>query len=686
MITLNTQIKLNSKLEALSSIKMAVSALQRDIANTCYNTAIPGMDITLEQAPDIKEECFIIKVKDNTLSIVASDELGFIYGIYHVSKTFLGVHEFWFWNEQKFTKKEGYEVPSDYYYASRPFAVRFRGWFVNDEVLIDGWQIDGSRQKPWEMVFEALLRCGGNMTIPGTDENAHIYCDLASKMGLWITHHHAEPLGAQMFLRAYPDLEASYDKHPDLFEKLWIEAIERQKGKKVLWNVGFRGQGDRPFWADDPAYDTDEKRGRLISKLIRRQIDLLKSYDKNAICCSNLYGETMELYKKGLIDIPEDVIFIWADNGFGKMVSRRQGNHNPRVPALPEVGAKGRHGIYYHASFYDLQAAAQMTMFPNSPVFVARELARVCDHNAKDYWIINCSNVKPHAYILALIARLWENGADGDELNLDEFCTRYCSDYFGQKNAGLVSDLYKLWPSYCPKYGPNEDDRAGEQFAQHGARVLMTGLVTNYNGDDPASTRAAAQWRWFSGKDKLIEQVQDYKKIIDGAVSGYRKYLDKCLDAESKMDSQGKELLEDLLIWQVQYHYYGYLGALHICKAIEKSLLPQPDFLDAFYEAGLAAKAFRDGYDNMRSHEKGVFVGFFDNDCEADIRQSYYASKSLMGFLRFHGDGPHFYEWQRRFQQGAGGEKVHLILRIRKHLTDDELWKMIHEHKNRPSK
>lgn len=60
----------------------------------------------------------------------------------------------------------------------------------------------------------------------------------------------------------------------------------------------------------------------------------------------------MELYQQGLIELPDNVIMIWADNGYGKMVSRRQGNHNPRVPALPGEGlGDRRHGVYYHVSF-----------------------------------------------------------------------------------------------------------------------------------------------------------------------------------------------------------------------------------------------------------------------------------------------------------------------------------------------
>lgn len=118
----------------------------------------------------------------------------------------------------------------------------------------------------------------------------------------------------------------------------------------------------------------------------------------------------MELYQQGCLDLPDEVIKIWADNGFGKMVSRRQGNSNPRVKALPPQGDTGAHGLYYHASFYDLQAASHITMLPNSTEFVCEELTNALRHGVDDYWLINCSNVKPHAYLLDYIAQLWQNG------------------------------------------------------------------------------------------------------------------------------------------------------------------------------------------------------------------------------------------------------------------------------------
>jgi hypothetical protein len=685
------------------AVRRAVSALERDIRNTCLRSGGGFLDIVLKKEECIpkeeyiQKECFVIKaLEHNKLGIYASDDLGLIYGIYHISKTFLSVGEFWFWNEQVFKKKRGYQVPDDYTYESKPYKVRFRGWFINDEVLLSEWKpvVDGSVKEdyPWEMAFEALLRCGGNMTIPGTDFNAARFRDLADEYGLYITHHHAEPLGAEMFSRVYPKLEASFDKYPDLFIGLWEKAIAKQKKYHVIWNLGFRGQGDRPFWADDPSYDTKAKRGQLISKLIRKQYEMVRSHDAGAVCCTNLYGEIMELYQGGYIDLPDDVIRIWADNGYGKMVSRRQNNHNPRVMALPGSGDTGAHGIYYHASFYDLQAAAMMTMLPNSPEFVADELCEVLKRGGDDFWIINCSNVKPHTYYLDLIAVFWRDGISRDQndkkYTISNHLSAYVDRYYDSALNKKVEKAYSLWPYYSVKYGPNEDDHAGEQYANHCARILADSFIRQYHiiendVDGHHKIAPSLELQWACDRHSLKDQVYYFKEKYEDAVEGYKEYLGFCMSVEDKLKAAGDKkaaiVFDDNLICQVQYLYYSYLGALHICSSIEAVLEGTGDerFIKAFYEAGLSSKVFKKGYDTMRSHEHGIWKGFYANDCESDIRQSYYVAQSLMSYLRVLGDGPHFYKWQRKYQQDAGGDKVLLILRLKSHITDDKMWELI---------
>lgn len=714
------QININSKITGDIKdipVQKALQALERDLKNTCKESSEKGLTIRLILAGTAAEtdnaeesisydaavEHFTMDRSPQELTITSFSSLGLIYGIYHISRTFLKVHPFWFFNEQELVKEVEHVVPEDYHYESRSFRVRFRGWFINDEVLFDGWREKVGENFPWEMAFEALLRCGGNMTIPGTDHNAHRYKSLARDYGLWITHHHAEPLGAEMFARAYPELDASFKKYPDLFRGLWKKAIEDQKTCKVIWNLGFRGQGDRPFWADDSSYDTPQARGQLMSDIIMEQYNLVKESDPDAICCTNLYGETMELYRDGYLKLPEDVIMIWADNGFGKMVSRRQNNHNPRVYALPSLGDEGAHGIYYHASFYDLQAAGQMTMLPNSTEFVAKELYDILDHSANDFWIINSSNVKMHTYYLDLIARMWQQGTELKNASPIEVAKEhnesFCRDYFGDKLADAAGYLYGLWPKYAVSYGSNEDDHAGEQFSNHGSRVLVSAFISNFNRFDPVNTRADMSLEWICPSDKLLTQVKFYLDKFKEGANNYREYLDKCKAAIDAVvcDTSDDALiasaraLDNNLVFQVEYMYYSNLGALFACQAILACLeggdsgdAVKSDFLSAFYEAGVAAKAFREGYYKMRGHEYGIWEDFYKNDCEADIRQSAILMESLMSYLRVLGDGPHFYQWQRRFQSDAGGDRILLILRLKEHLTDMELWDLMNESKENP--
>ena len=73
----------------------------------------------------------------------------------------------------------------------------------------------------------------------------------------------------------------------------------------------------------------------MISNIIKKQCDIVKKYVKNPVFCTNLYGEIMELYKDGYIELDDGIIKVKADNGYGKMVTRRRDNHAARVSSMP---------------------------------------------------------------------------------------------------------------------------------------------------------------------------------------------------------------------------------------------------------------------------------------------------------------------------------------------------------------
>lgn len=664
-VIVDTQIK-------SEPIQRAVLRFYRDLAMV-LELADKGMrekysgKICLEKG-ELPAEEFYIKVESSRKMIItASEELGFIYALLHISEHCLGILPFWFWNDQKFVKKKEILIPfTEYVSEKKPVA--FRGWFINDEVLISHWKAEKNAEYPWEMALEALMRCGGNTVIPGTDSNSKKYADLAGNMGLWITQHHAEPLGAEMFLRAYPDKNPSFKEYPDLFRSLWVEGIQKQMKHKIIWNLGFRGQGDTPFWDNDPQYDTPEKRGRLISSIMQEQYDLVKKYVENPVFSTNLYGETMELYQQGLIELPENVIMIWADNGYGKMVSRRQGNHNPRITALPGEGLKDRrHGVYYHMSFYDLQAANVLTMLPNPMGFVKEELKHAYDCGITTLWLINCSNIKPHVYPLDFAAALWNSLEVEPEKHLEQ----YISKYYGNKVVYKMKECFSEYFKATLPYGEKEDEHAGEQFYNYVTRVLIHQWMKD------GGKEACEELRWCGPADDFSRQLQWYVSKCEEGYPGFKKLLDKCSSLAGVLPNDNSRLWKDSLLLQVKIHTFCLEGVVHFGSGF--GAYKKDDLLKAFYEIGQAADCFDMAEEAMKECCHDKWKGFYDNDCQTDIKETAYLLKQLMGYIRNLGDGPYFYQWQRMVIYPEKDRKILLLLNYENHLTDEELYKAMKE-------
>ena len=72
-------------------------------------------------------------------------------------------------------------------------------------------------------------------------------------------------------------------------------------------------------------------------------------------------------------------------------------------------------------------------MLPTSTEFVCEELTNALRHGVADYWLINCSNVKPHAYLLDYIAQLWQNGTADPEGH----CIAYAQAYYGKQHGAV---------------------------------------------------------------------------------------------------------------------------------------------------------------------------------------------------------------------------------------------------------
>ncbi|MHA6530407.1 glycosyl hydrolase 115 family protein [Paenibacillus sp. BAC0078] len=594
------------------------------------------------------------------LNIVGRDELGVIYGLLHYSRYVLGVDPFWFWSELLPAKQEFIVLPAENYDSIQP-KVRYRGWFVNDEVCLIGWKEQyPPGEEVWQPVFEALLRCGGNMVIPGTDlPRTGIHHRLAVDMGLWITHHHAEPLGAEMFLRAFPGKQASYKEYPELFEQLWREAIQRQKDEKVLWVLSFRGQGDKPFWENDPGFDTPAKRGRLISSVVRKQYDMISEAVKQPVCCMAMYGEIAELYKQGHIEVPPGVIKIWADNGYGKMVSRRHGNLNLRVPALPAAGDEGKNGVYYHVTFHDLQASNHLTLFPAPAGLIVDELEDAFTAGADEYLLVNSGNILPHLYTLDLAAQLWTQGTADSEGQLQSFVERLYTT-----NRQEIAGLYTSYAECTIAYGPHADDRAGDEFYHHPARQIMGHWLKGLEAADE-------RLKWAAGSGTFLEQVHWFREKAEAAAPGWEQMRRQCLLLMERMLEAERSRLHHQLLVQIELHWSGCRGLAAICRAYE--CYREEQYPQAFIHASHAVWNYSEGKQALLNAESGRWEHFYHADWLTNLDNTIDHANTVRKFLRIQGDSPDMFLWYKEYLMPETEKHIYLENTHRNPLPDDEL-------------
>ncbi|GGH86931.1 hypothetical protein JOD43_003700 [Pullulanibacillus pueri] len=602
-----------------------------------------------------------------TMHIIGQDDLGIIYGLLYYSQHYLGVDPFWFWADLPISTKVRVEIPTTDY-NSEKFKVKYRGWFVNDEVCLIGWKEDYPPSKEiWYPVFEALLRCGGNMVIPGTDlPKEGIHAKLASEMGLWVTHHHAEPLGAEMFLRAYPGKNPNYMEHPELFEQLWREAILKQKDQKVIWVLSFRGQGDAPFWLNTPEFDTPQKRGEMISKVVEKQYQMVCESIENPVCCMALYGEISELYKQGYISVPDGVIKIWADNGYGKMVSRRRENENLRIPSLPAYGDPGEHGIYYHVTFHDLQASNHLTMFPSPLELVKGEIEQAFETGAHSYLLLNSGNIRMHLYPLDLVSHLWRTGEVQIIPHLEAFVQRLYSSYHKR-----IEHVYRDYSNHTISYGPHPDDQAGEQFYHHPARHIIGHWL---QGKCHLPVRSLF---WATGEVPFNDQINWFKAKCEEALLGWMDLLEECCDLFIHLGDEDQRRFYDQLMMQVELHASGCRGMIALCDAYYS--FAKQNYAVAFVQVSQSIRSYNESLLALRKAEQYKWKHFYRADWLTNIKSTLYSLESLRKYIRMQEDSPDFFLWYKKYLMSETEKYIYLENTHRKPLSDDDLAQQLEE-------
>lgn len=448
--------------DRIKSIELASLDLARDLQELSFNTE----DVSNETNADI-----VIKI-DNSLTFLeeykieinskvilsGKDDLGVMWAIYTFLMEDLNIPPFYKFDGIKLNKTDLITLKQRT--VQKHPVTRFRGWFVNDEDLLENFQSLGTRDinyyfykkvihpELFSLVVETALRYRMNLIIPSTlidikNPYEKKLVEIASKRGLYISQHHIEPLGVSRFaLEKYFDEKkikgkVSYIHNKEAFMSCWEEyASLWSKFPRVIYQIGLRGKGDRPVWEDEIFENTDKAHGELISDAINSQVKIIKKFNKGKplLLSYTMWMESAHLYDSGYLDIPNNTIIVFSDIGASGMFGDDFYN-------VPRFLGRYNYGVYYHAGYWNVGSHLVDGVVPQKMLYNYRLVYKT---NANYYSIINVANVKEFTFSLFLNSLMIFNGADK---KLDEYYCFY-SRYYKEKSDNITTFLKTFYQSF----------------------------------------------------------------------------------------------------------------------------------------------------------------------------------------------------------------------------------------------
>lgn len=96
-------------------VRAALAALARDRDKVFAKTEAPGAPVRLAADPACRAEAYALAAGGGALILTTGDDLGFVYGLYEISRRFFGVQPFWFWLDQAFAPRAAAAVAEDFH-------------------------------------------------------------------------------------------------------------------------------------------------------------------------------------------------------------------------------------------------------------------------------------------------------------------------------------------------------------------------------------------------------------------------------------------------------------------------------------------------------------------------------------------------------------------------------------------
>ncbi len=393
-----------------------------------------------EKTMEGKWECYDIKTKGNTITVVGSDARGLAYGVFHISEK-IGVNPWYWWADIPVAKRK--KIGYDEKFTSKEPSVRYRGIFINDEDWgMKTWSernfeknLGDIGPKTYDKVCELILRLKGNMLAPAMHSCTGAFYShpesqvAADKWGIMITTSHCEPMlvnnAAHTEWDKARDGEWNFLTNRETILRKFDDRISETAQYDNIYTIGMRGLHDEAMKGSrDP-----KVRARTLEQVFEAQRRILTRHKQKSISAIPQifipYKETLDIYDAGLT-VPDDVTLVWPDDNYGYM--KRVSNDKERLRS-------GASGIYYHLSYLGAPHD-YLWLSTTAPALMYEELKKAYDAGADRYWLLNVGDIKPmEIEIQQFMEMAW---------NLDAFSYDNANRYQAEWLASVFGEKYQM--------------------------------------------------------------------------------------------------------------------------------------------------------------------------------------------------------------------------------------------------
>lgn len=449
---------------------------------------------------------------DQALVIVGSDRRATAYGLLEVSRM-MGISPWEWWADVIPETKDVLSLDVDAKIYGAP-SVKYRGVFLDhDDWGLQQWaalnydsKTGAMGTKTYAKIFELLLRLRANTIWPSENKkNKSFYAieenrKLANDYAIVVGSSHLQPMLTNVAAE-WNEKELGgfdYEENSRNIKKVFKNRIKETEDYEAMFTLGL---GSKQLLEKNSNLSQVKSKIALLQNAINDEQEMIGKYslkENKSPTVFMPFKESLDLYQSGLI-LPSETTLMWTDDHYGYIRQLSNPSEQKRTEGA---------GVLYHTS-YSGKPHDYLWLNSTNPTLMWEEMSKAYEFNARNLWILNSGDIKPHEYTIELFLDMaWDMSKFKNSKNIQEHRQKWAVREFGQNQAKIITDVLLKNDELAFRRRP--EFMAWSKISPISKAKEST--MIQYAYGDEVDQRIKSYDNLISAVDTIIKKIPTYRK------------------------------------------------------------------------------------------------------------------------------------------------------------------------------